>query len=507
MSPRRRRSLLALVALALLVLTGCRADVTVGVDVEEDGSGVVEVTVELDADAVARVEGLDDLRTDDLEDAGWAVAAPEETDDGGLVLVASKPFVDPADLTAVLGEVSGPTGPYAQLGLAIERPFGRTEMRFEGVLDGSVGVEGFADPGVATALDGLPFGQDLAALEAELGAPPGSLVALALDVDLPGDVGDEVAWETTLDAEAPTPVLATAEVTRMQPLLLAGAAALLVVVLVLLVLVRLFLALRRRRRRRRAARRARRDELDRSEVDDAVDDGAEDDDEAVRVVPVGAGDDEVAPGEDSAASGAAVGLEMVVLGGPGATFGVRDQVDELVAFARANGSTLEYPKIAERYVEASRGGLSTAELWDALGVPGDPVALDAEMLGRYALTPGLREFVVRARDRGYRVAYVGDGPSAWAAQLRRTFLLDDLVDPWVVSAEIGAVLPSIAMFEGLRRISQVDPPNCLFIDDRLRVLEAARELGFGTAWFTPSGRSNEAPGHSIIRSFSDLLSG
>src|SRR5690606_38183981 len=105
MSPRRRRSLLALVALALLVLTGCRADVTVGVDVEEDGSGVVEVTVELDADAVARVEGLDDLRTDDLEDAGWAVAAPEETDDGGLVLVASKPFVDPADLTAVLGEV------------------------------------------------------------------------------------------------------------------------------------------------------------------------------------------------------------------------------------------------------------------------------------------------------------------------------------------------------------------------------------------------------------------
>lgn len=510
----RRRSLLALVVVALLVLTGCQADVTVGVDVEEDGSGVVEVSVALDADAVARVEGLDDLRTDDLEDAGWTVAAPQESDGGGRVLLASKPFVDPDDLSAVLQEVSGPAGPYAQLGLAVDRPFGRTDMRFEGVLDGSVGVDAFADPGVAAALDGLPFGQDLAALEAELGAPPGSFVGLALEVELPGSDAAAERWETTLDAELATPVLATAEVTRTQPLLLAGAAALLAVLLVLLVLIRLFLALRRRRRRRRAPRRARRDGLAAPHQDepsdaDELDDGRAADDldgDAVRVVPVGAGSGSEDRDADEAAADGPVGLEMVVLGGPGATFGVRDQVDELVAFARANGSTLEYPRIAERYTEASRGGLSTAELWEALGVAGDPAALDAEMLGRYALTPGLREFVVRARDRGYRVAYLGDGPSAWAAQLRRTFLLDDLVEPWVVSAEIGAVLPSIAMFEGLRRISSVDPPSCLLIDDRLRVLEAARELGFGTAWFTPSGRSNEAPGHSIIRSFSDLLS-
>jgi FMN phosphatase YigB (HAD superfamily) len=186
---------------------------------------------------------------------------------------------------------------------------------------------------------------------------------------------------------------------------------------------------------------------------------------------------------------------------------VRDEVDELVAFARLHGSRLEYPKISERYGDAIRGRLSTAEMWTAIGVDGEPEVLDAEFLGRYSLTPGLREFIVRARESDYRVAYLGDGPSAWATRLRTTFVLDGLVEPWVVSGEVGAALPEVALFEALRRLSAVDPANCLLIDDRLRVLEAAHDAGFGTAWFSPSGRSSEAPGHSIIRSFADLLSG
>src|SRR5690606_24186101 len=124
----------------------------------------------LDADAVSRIEGLDELRTADLVAAGWTVVDPVERDDG-RVFVASKPFADPTELATVLEEVSGPGGPYAQLGLVADRSFARSTFRLEGVLDGSVGVDGFVDPAVASALDGLPFGVDLAALEAELGAP------------------------------------------------------------------------------------------------------------------------------------------------------------------------------------------------------------------------------------------------------------------------------------------------------------------------------------------------
>ncbi|MBK5222434.1 MAG: hypothetical protein JJE52_06100 [Acidimicrobiia bacterium] len=515
----RRRCLVPLLALVVLVVaSACQADVTVAVAVADGGSGIVHVSVHLDADAVSRVEGLDELRTADLVEAGWTVADPVEAQ-GGRVFEASKPFADPAELATVLEEVSGPGGPYAQLGLAVDRSFARSTFRVEGVLDGSVGVEGFADPAVAGALDGLPFGVDLAELEAELGSPPGSMVDLRLVVSMPGDVEgggdggsaplaadgspDAVLWETDLAADAPVPVLATSETTRFRSVLFAGIAAALVALLLLVVLVRIVWGVRRRRRRRRNQRHAAAVAPARSTRAEVV---PPDTGEAVRVVasgPVPATDRPDSP----EVSAVAEGLQMVILGGPGTLFDVRDQVDEVVAFARAHGSILEYPKIAGLFDDASRGRLSTSELWRVLGVEGDAEALDADMLGRYQLTTGAREFVVRARERGFRVAYLGDGPAGWLAQLRRSFLLDELIDPWVVSSDIGSHLPESAMFEALRRLSGVAPANCLLIDDRLEVLETAHGLGFGTTWFAPSGRAVEAPGHSIIRSFADLLSG
>lgn len=506
-----RARLLVVVLLALLFAASCRADVTVSVAVDDEGAGVVDVQVILDGEAVDRLDGVEDLRIDDLVDAGWDVREPVEVDDGGLRFEASKPFADPAELSTILTEISGPAGPYAQLGLTVDRSFGTSDLRFEGVLDGSVGVEAFADPGVAAALDGLPFGTDLAALEAELGVPPGSLVHLNLVVALPGEItesagadvstggsdalgdaggDDTLRWTTDLAASAPVPVLAASEVTRWMPFVLAAVAIGLGIVAVLLLIARLIVGLRRRRRRRKAAKSRRRDRA--AEVAVAAAQPAPGVDDPAEVVA-----------EEAETEGS---LQMVVLGGPGATFSVRDEVDELVAFARSNGSLLEYPKIAEAYGDAIRGRLSTGEMWEAIGVDGTPEALDHEFLGRYALTPGLREFIVRARDTGFRVAYLGDAPSAWAAHLRATFVLDDLVEPWVVSGDVGAALPEASLFEALRRIAAIDPANCLFIDDRLRVLEAAHAAGFGTAWFAPAGRAIEAPGHSIIRSFADLLS-
>jgi HAD superfamily hydrolase (TIGR01509 family) len=507
------RARLLVAVLVMLLLAGCRADVTVWVAADDDGSGVVDVQVVLDGEAVDRLDGVENLRTGDLVEAGWAVQEPVDLDDGGLRIEASKPFADPAELSTVLTEISGPAGPYAQLGLTVDRPFGKSELRFEGALDGSVGVDAFADPGVAAALDGLPFGTDLTALEAELGVPPGSLVHLDLVVALPGEItessgtavgggsdatGDasddeSVRWATDLAATAPVPVLAASEVTRWQPLVLAAIAIGLGVVFVLLLVARLIVGLRRRRKRRRAAKRRRADRAVATTEAARYPDPAPVVDDTAEVVA-----------EEAESEG---GLEMVVLGGPGATFSVRDEVDELVAFARSHGSRLEYPKISELYGDAIRGRLSTAELWEGIGVAGDAELLDEEFLGRYSLTPGLREFVARARDNGFRVAYLGDGPAAWASRLRHTFMLNELVEPWVVSADVGAALPEVSLFEAVRRISAVEPANCLFIDDRLRVLEAAHAAGFGTAWFAPSGRAVEAPGHSIIRSFSDLLSG
>jgi FMN phosphatase YigB (HAD superfamily) len=451
-----------------------------------------------------------------MVEAGWDVAELDERDDGSVMVLATKEFSDPAALDTVLTELSGTDGPFARLGLRSDRSFARTAYRFEGVLDGSVGIAAFVDPGLAAALDGLPFGVDLAELQSELGVSLGSLVTVRLLLALPGDhegnlqpsdtITDRAAdgsartllvWETDLDAVDPVPVLATSEIVRMQSIVLAAAAAGFAGLFVLILLLWLIVMLRRRRRRRRAVRAA-------AATPRPIVGGAPRDPDDTPV-PVSAPQPALEPTGDQPPPDRPPPLELVVIGGPGVAFGVRDIVDDVVAFARAHGSMLEYPRIAEHYALAELGRLSSAELWVAIGAEGEPAELDEVLLGRYQLATGLREFVVRARDRGYRVAYLGDGPVSWVDRLRRSFVLTDLIDPWVVSAAVGVRTPEPAIFEALRRMSGVAPSSCLLIDDRLRVLEAAHQLGFGTSWFSPTGRATEAPGHSIIRGFTDLL--
>ncbi|MFP3901706.1 MAG: hypothetical protein ACLFXM_12695, partial [Acidimicrobiia bacterium] len=83
----RLRRLAPLLGVALAA-AGCQVRTEVVVSAAEDGSGSVDVVVDLDADAVERVPDADRdgertaddvaalVRVDDLESAGWRVRPP-----------------------------------------------------------------------------------------------------------------------------------------------------------------------------------------------------------------------------------------------------------------------------------------------------------------------------------------------------------------------------------------------------------------------------------------------
>src|SRR5260370_16627611 len=73
----------------------------------------------------------------------------------------------------------------------------------------------------------------------------------------------------------------------------------------------------------------------------------------------------------------------------------------LAAFAGRLGVPLD-PEVAKGfYREASLGGLSSAELWEALGIPG--AGRDEEFLAGRMLMPGVREFLAAMRRQGVQV--------------------------------------------------------------------------------------------------------
>jgi hypothetical protein len=251
-APRRVLRTLAALVLAVLVCAGCRIDTEVAIDVHDDGSGTVTLTVTFDADAVSRVPDLAAaLRTDDLVAAGWTVTGPTRAE-GAVTYVVAKPFRSAAELPGVLAELTGPDGYFRDVQLTRSRAFAATTWTFAATADLSKGVAALTDTQVGTALGGKPLGRDPAALEAELGGPLASFLTGAIAVTMPGPAeantptvqGRTARWTVQVGDPAPHRLEASSRHTALVPRVWAGVAGVAAFVLVMVLVVR---AMRRRR--------------------------------------------------------------------------------------------------------------------------------------------------------------------------------------------------------------------------------------------------------------------
>jgi putative hydrolase of the HAD superfamily len=186
----------------------------------------------------------------------------------------------------------------------------------------------------------------------------------------------------------------------------------------------------------------------------------------------------------------------------GVIFEQGDDIQKLlVPFVRRRGCPLGPDEITSLSHSASLGRLSAAELWEALGVAGNPAELDAQYLSLHRITPGLRDFITRMRERGIGVACLTNDLSSWSLELRRMHGLGEIIDPWIVSSTVGVRKPEPAMYEALRRTAGVEPRRCLLIDDRIENLDAARELGYLTALFRPGAGTPRVGDHAVLAGF------
>jgi len=175
-------------ALLMAACAACRVDVEVGIDAEADGSGRVRVEILADKEVASAVDLSAGVRVDDLKQAGWKVDGPSPQPDGGVRVVATKPFTDAEGARLAVEELTGPDGPFQGFRLERTRSFARTTTRFSGTVDFARGIEAFGDPGVKEALGGSDVGVDLARLEQVLNGPVDRAVGVRVALRLPGDV-------------------------------------------------------------------------------------------------------------------------------------------------------------------------------------------------------------------------------------------------------------------------------------------------------------------------------
>lgn len=497
------------VLLALPLIAACQADVTVDVAVDEDGSGLVTTELVLDAEAAAALLDLGDdgLRLDDLVQTGWALEPPVAGDDGSVTARVSKEFGTPLQFSELMAELSGTSGLFTDFQLTRERSFARVDYGLTGSVTPS-GFNGFSDPALDTALQ-----QTIDQLAATY-ASSGSDVDVAVVVRLPGESDDERsngtvdleaegrgsvrAWRTSLAGAAPIPLASHSSTQKVAALVWRGVAVVAAVLAVLLLFGHLLRLLRPERRR--SGRSGRSGSRPVTPPPMHTPKQARPRSTTPKAVP-----DTVGATKRSAAVeglGGFMAPRMVALDGMGVLYREGDDIARiLVPFVREQGSDAPVDDIVARARLLSLGRITPGEFWPAVGVTGDPDALDDEYLARFALSPGVTRFLRSMRSQGVQVACVTNDCTAWANKLRVRHSLDGLIDPWVVSGAVGVRKPDAPIYEVLRRVTQLDPIEILIVDDKLDNLDAARSLGFSTAWFSLGATTETSRGHAVLRSF------
>ncbi|MGI9604974.1 MAG: HAD family hydrolase [Acidimicrobiales bacterium] len=484
----RFRRLLFVVFIAL-VASACQVDAVVDVDVRDDGSGSVTLTAAFDEEIVAAAPELrDGLRTDDLREAGWTIEGPREAESGGAVVItASKEFVSPEHLPGVLDELAGPSGLFRDFRVDRARSFARTTYTVTGRIDPSVSLETFGDDAIAGLLD-EPLGMSLAELEAAAGRPLSETVSLTFSVSLPDTAeadgasveGNTATWMVQPTDPLVTDIEVTSSVEDQLPRIWAAVALVALALLATLLVFRVLARLGGRRSQRSDPG----DEVQLRRPEKASDTGAA-----------------TAPRERPPR------LELVVLDARGVLYDEANDIGaRLVPFVRERGSRASLQEINDATRAASLGRLSTAELWGTLGLDGDPAELDALYTEEFRLREGVLEFIDRLHERGLRVAVINNNVLGWSKSLRRRFDLDERVDTWIVSGEIGTRKPESAFFEAVRRMTGVEFADSLLIDDQIDDLDMARSLGMSTAMFVPAGAQLPASSpHPIVHGFDSFF--
>ncbi|MDG2428924.1 MAG: hypothetical protein P8M16_10940 [Acidimicrobiales bacterium] len=494
----------------VLVAAACRVDATVTIVVAPDGTGHVDVGLELDRAAIEAIGGLDErVRVNDLVDAGWVISGPftENLSVTGTSaqIGARKAFDHPEHLDIVLAEVIGPKA-ISEIRLVREREFAETTWLLSGRIDLSRGLPLLADAELTSVLEGLPFARsdsELAELAGCLGGfcDPATSFTLTLVADMPSDLGQapelmselqleepEAAQRWTVVLGDPVPTLfqangvlidATPRTWRTVSLIAGG--------LFFLVSGFQILSLLMSRRRRTVAIAA----LATSQIAEGLE------------APEASFSREVQPPTTSTSR---LPLRLVVLGGIGVVWDPGgDPEGLLVPFVREQGGVVDPSEVADRYRSASLGHLSSGEFWASVGVSGDPDTLDRAYLSRVRMRSDVLPFLERMEQRGLPVACLTNAVLPWSMQLQRRFGLEQRVNPWVVSGEIGARKPSSAMFEALRRISGVDFTDMLLIDSEPVALDAARTLGMSTVLLRGAALVPEGFSHPTIDGFAGLF--
>ncbi|MFA5064057.1 MAG: HAD-IA family hydrolase [Dehalococcoidia bacterium] len=200
------------------------------------------------------------------------------------------------------------------------------------------------------------------------------------------------------------------------------------------------------------------------------------------------------------------GLKTVALDAMGVIYPVGDDGDDvknlLIPFIKEKGGSEDIENIERLYLQASLGKLPAFQFWQKVGL--NP-KLEDEYLKRFSLAPGLIGFLEAANSRKVAVWCLSNDISEWSRKLRENFALNKYMRGFIISGDVKARKPDIAIFKYLLKLTGGEAADITMVDDRPANLEAASSLGYNTVLFNSAGHGLSQKKHRTAVGFKELM--
>ncbi|TFF96470.1 MAG: HAD family hydrolase [Promethearchaeota archaeon] len=197
--------------------------------------------------------------------------------------------------------------------------------------------------------------------------------------------------------------------------------------------------------------------------------------------------------------------KWLILDAMGVIFTVgRDLYELLIPFVWRIDPKIPDTLMLETYLEASKGSITSEELWNRLGLGNKYPEIEKQYLDQQLTIDS--EFLALSSKfkKRYRMALLSNDVKEWSQYLRDKFKLNKIFDEVIISGEVGLRKPDKQIFTLLLEQLGTGPENCIFVDDNLTNLQAAAELGITTIRFLRTAKKVPFCSEFEVGSFKEL---
>lgn len=160
-----------------------------------------------------------------------------------------------------------------------------------------------------------------------------------------------------------------------------------------------------------------------------------------------------------------------------------DTNDLLVPFVQEINQNISVEKINKAYIEASLGNISSRDFWLSMEINNNYEATEKKYLDNKLKLDRCILSVFKELFSRYNIGLISNDVSEWSSYLREKYDLNKYLNFSVISGDVKCRKPQKQIYEYALKQAKCSPKECVFIDDRLKNLYPALELGMNVIKF------------------------